>query len=355
MFLAPSRDTDPRRGRSARFELNGTVDRRADDYKINLHLVDTSSGRQTWAQTFYCPSGPERGNELDKMVQRTVSMIAEEHGILSKQITREFRKRPSVAPSAYEAILRHHNFELTHEPQAFTEALHALKKSVETDPSCALCWSYLARLCGSHWALGVPGQVTPLEEILAAARRGAELAPLDVRTHAILGFILLLADQIEPARAEAEAALELCGNSIFWHDGIGWLLTLSGDWERGPQLVRHALEVNPFPRGACYGALWLDALRRDDPLTALSAAREHAPESYFWAPLMEAVALVQNNQVEEAGKCVTDLLQLKPDFPEKAHWLITRYVKFDDLVGLIEGALQQAGLELKGQGSADQG
>ena len=346
VFLAPGRDTDPRNTRSPRFELTGTVDRRADDYKINLHLVDTNSSRQTWAQTFFCTAGPDQGNEFDKLVQRTVSMIAEEHGILSNQITRESLHHPNVAASSYEAILRHHHFELTHEPQAFAEALSALRKAVETDPSCALCWSYLARLCGTHWALGLPGPVTPFEEILAAARRGVELAPLDIRTHAILGFIHLLADQIELARSEADAALDLCGNSIFWHDGIGWLLTLAGDWEHGPQLVRQALEVNPFPRGACYGALWLDALRRNDPLTALSAAQEHAPESYFWAPLMEAVALVENNQVDEAGQCVRDLLQLKPDFPEKGHWLITRYVKVDHLVGRIEDALGEAGLAM---------
>jgi tetratricopeptide (TPR) repeat protein len=160
--------------------------------------------------------------------------------------------------------------------------------------------------------------------------------------------LLLLTDELDEARREAEAALELDGMSTFWLDTIGYLLSLSGDWERGPEILRQALEINPFPRRACHGALWLDALRQGDPAAALSAAREYAPEVYFWSPLMEAVALVANQQPDEAAAAAGRLLQIKPDFSDHGHWLITRYVKPPKLVETIERSLAEAGVSVHG-------
>jgi TolB-like protein len=345
VFLSPGMEDEPQRACPARFELAGTIALRGDDLKINLHLVDGATGRQTWAHTYFCPAGPDQGAALDKVVQTTVAMVAEEHGILSSHLSEEARQRPLADSKGYEAILRHHHFDATHEPQAFYEALTALRQAVESNSDCALCWTYLARLGGVHWSLGLPGDVIPIEESITAARCGAELAPMDVRCRVILAFVLLIVDETDQARAEAEAALQLSGRSAFWLDTIGYLLTLSGDWEKGPALIRRAVRINPFPRRSCYSALWLDAFRRDDLTEALAMAGEYAPEIHFWGPLMGAVTLVADDRADEAAAQVENLLQLKPDFADRAHWLITRYVKCPSMVQRIENALAKAGLD----------
>ena len=345
VFLSPGMEDETKRACPARFELAGTVALRGDDLKINLHLVDGATGRQTWAHTYFCPGGPDQCAALDKVVQTTVAMVAEEHGILSSHLSEEARQRPLADSKGYEAILRFHHFDATYEPQAFYEALAALRQAVESNPDCSLCWSYLARLGGLHWSMGVPGDVIPIEESIAAARRGAGLAPQDVRCRVILAFVLLIADETDQARAEAEVALQLGGRSAFWLDTIGYLLTLSGDWEKGPELIRRAVRINPFPRRSCYSALWLDAFRRDDLTEALAMAGEYAPEIHFWSPLIGAVTLVADDRADEAASHVENLLQLKPDFPDRAHWLITRYVKCPSLVQRIENALFKAGLD----------
>ncbi|MDF7822691.1 hypothetical protein P4B35_01595 [Pontiellaceae bacterium B12227] len=346
VFLSPGVTDGPKR--DARFELSGTIAQRGDDLKINLHLVDGATGRQTWANTYSCPSGPDQGTVLDEVVQASVAMIAEEHGILTIHLKEESLQRPLTDSKGYEAILRHHHFEATNEPQAFIEALAALRQAVKFNPDCALCWSYLARLGGIHWSLGVPGEFIPIEDSITAARRGVALAPQDVRSHGVLAYVLLIADETDQARSEARAALQLAGSSIFWLDTIGYLLTLAGDWEKGPQLIRNSLRINPFPRRSSYSALWLDALRRDDLAEAFATAAAYAPEMNFWSPLIEAVTLVADNRVDEAAPHIERLLQFKPDFSERGHWLITRYVKFPPLVQRIENALSKAGLDLVG-------
>ncbi len=346
VFVSPPGDAEPDDARRPQFELTGTLAPRGDDLRITLHLVETASGRQAWAHTYGCPAGPARGSALDRMVQATAATIAEEHGILASHLKECAPQRPRTEANAYEAILRYHHFELTYEPEAFAQALAALRQAVQSSPDCALCWSYLAQLGGNHWGLGLPGERIPIQDSIAAARRGTELAPLDVRSRLVLAYVLLLGDEIDEARAEADTALRLNGMSSFLLDGIGYLLTLSGDWERGPGLIREALQINPFPRRACYCALWLDALRRDDAAAALDAARRAAPVAYFWSPLMQAVALVAAGRADEAAAPIERLLAIRPDFAQSGRRLITRYVKFGELVCRIEDALETAGLAL---------
>ena len=85
-------------------------------------------------------------------------------------------------------------------------------------------------------------------------------------------------------------------------------------------------------------------------------AAEYAPEVHFWSPLMQAVSLVEDGQDDEAATQVENLLQLKPDFADRGHWLITRYVKCPALVQRIEKGLLKAGLDqLDGGGSTMEG
>lgn len=346
VFLSPGTGAESTGARLPRFELTGSLIPRGESLRITFHLLDKETGEQRWAQTFPCPDGAERGAALDQIVQTTAATVAEEHGVLASHLTKGTSQRPATDGNAYEATLRFHHFETTHEPQAFVQAFSALRQAVSANPDCAICWTYLARLGGAHWSLGTPGEVIPIEDSVDAARRGAQLAPLDVRSRVVLAWVLLLADDVEDARAEADVALEVSSMSMFWLDAVGYLLTLAGDWARGPDLIHRALRVNPFPRRACYCALWLDALRRGDPEQALAAARKSAPEAYFWSPLMQAVSLVEADRVEAAAPLIEQLLQIKPDFLQRADWLIRRFVKFDDLVGRISEALERTGLTL---------
>lgn len=346
VFLSPGMEDQPKRVCHVRFELSGTIALRGDDLKINFHLVDGTTGRQTWANTHFCPGGADLGGLLDEVVQATVGMVAEENGILSIQLREELLQRPIADSRGYEAILRHHHFEATNEPQAFVEALASLRQAVKLNPDGALCWTYLARLGGIHWSLGVPGDVIPIDDSISAARRGVALAPHDVRSRGVLAYVLLLADETDQARSEAGMALQLAGSSVFWLDSIGYLLTLAGDWERGPQLIRNSVRINPFPRRSSYSALWLDALRRDDLTEALAMAEKYAPEMNFWSPLIEAVTLVADNRVDEAASPIERLLLLKPGFADCGHWLIARHVKCAPLAQRIESLLSKAGIDL---------
>ena len=47
----------------------------------------------------------------------------------------------------------------------------------------------------------------------------------------------------------------------------------------------------------------------------------------FWSPMLRIAVLGQLNRIEEAGQSIEILKQLKPNFEEKAAYLISRFVK----------------------------
>ena len=64
----------------------------------------------------------------------------------------------------------------------------------------------------------------------------------------------------------------------------------------------------------------------------------------FWTPLLRGICLGQLERRAEAAEQITLLLELKPDFKQKARPLIQHYVKEDSVADHIMGGLLKAGL-----------
>ena len=50
---------------------------------------------------------------------------------------------------------------------------------------------------------------------------------------------------------------------------------------------------------------------------------------------------------DKAGADVEQLLLMRPNFRQRGHWFITRYVKFEELVDRIADGLEKVGLRLE--------
>ena len=70
--------------------------------------------------------------------------------------------------------------------------------------------------------------------------------------------------ELQAARDEIEQALRLNPDSLAYREIIGWLMALSGDWERGMALMRDAMERNPYCLPHVKHGLWADHLRRGE-------------------------------------------------------------------------------------------
>ena len=145
--------------------------------------------------------------------------------------------------------------------------------------------------------------------------------------------------------AKQAVALRLNRDSIFWLDAIGYLLIASGDWDRGAELIRRAVESTRFPgMSVTAGFGWTPSVATIRPQPSRRQGG-FAPPNNFWSSpdVRSGIGVRQPIRWRLRGQ-TERLLEMKPDFPERGRWHITRYVKFDDLVERVEADLARAGL-----------
>jgi hypothetical protein len=126
-------------------------------------------------------------------------------------------------------------------------------------------------------------------------------------------------------------------------------MTLCGEWERGPDLVRRALTRNPHVIPVAHHALWLAHLHRGEMEVAYQAAQQYRDPTFFLRAMMRACSLGHLGRREEARLEVAGLLAQKPDFASRGRTLIGRHVKFPDLLESVVEGLAKAGLVLDRQ------
>jgi len=171
-------------------------------------------------------------------------------------------------------------------------------------------------------------------------------SPNNQRTRLILAYARMLDNQLSAGISEAEKALSLNPNSLFFLDGIGYLLTLLGDWERGRDIIHRCMQLDP-----CYGyyvhyALWVDWMRQKKFEQACLETHHFYRPSLFWEPLMKTAASGQAGRIEEGRQAAETLLALKPDFPARGRILIGHYIKYDDIAEDIIDGLGKVGLTI---------
>lgn len=330
-----------------RFVLDGGIQRGASGVKINVNLVDLSSGLQIWGDSLKSDCDASQMIAFQEEVANSiVGRIAGEYGIIANTLSHESRQHPPSTFKPYEAMLRYYEFNAHYTAETFFSAFDALQNASREQPDCGLVWSMLARLYAVNYSLELFDLDTPLKTAVLFAERGVRLEPANQRTRVIMAFTRLFENEISAGLAEIDRALELNPNATVFLEHIGYLYILFGEYQRGPALIRKAMDVNPYYGSSAHHALWVDAVRRGDDQQAYHETLSFRAPLLFWEPLMKAAASGLLGETKTSRQAVEDLLKLKPDFAKHGRTLIERYIKFSDIVDRIREGLSKAGLEL---------
>jgi adenylate cyclase len=330
-------------GKDATFALSGRLSRDEEGPRVTARLLDCRTESQVWAETYHGEPGASFYEETARVI---AGRVASEYGVVARQLWAEQRKRPPAEPTPYGAILRSYQFFFNRDPADFAPAVEALQWAVRAQPEAGLAWVQLARLYVANYAFEVAPVETGIDEAVALAQNGVHLDPSSQRARVALAGACLVKGEIDVGRAEAEKALSLNADSLVYLEWIGWLLTLLGDWERGPALVRRSMARNPNHIPVAHHALWADHLRRGEFEEAHRAALQYRDATFFWRALMRACCLGHLGRIPEARLQVAELLAMKPDFAAHGRSLIGRLIKFPDLMDVVVVGLGKAGLEL---------
>jgi tetratricopeptide (TPR) repeat protein len=204
----------------------------------------------------------------------------------------------------------------------------------------------LARLYALNYSLELFDMETPLEKAAAFAERGVKLDPTNQRVRMTMAFILLFKNERSTGLAEVDRALQLNPNSLIILENLGYLMTLFGDWQRGPVLINQAIEQNPYYNTVVHYALWVDWVRQEEYEKAYAETLLFNRPLLFWDPLLKATNLGLLGRIEEGVKAGKDLLRCKPDFPARGRLLIRHYIKFDDIEARVIRGLKEIGIDI---------
>ena len=331
----------------ARFILDGSILEDRTGIKVTVYLTDTKTGKQIWGESHRSNVDAAQLIAFQEDVARVVATkIVSESGIISKTLSVESKNKPPTALTTYEAILRFYEYDQTLTPESFSRAMQALKRAASMEPDCGQVWTLLARLYANIYSLDFPGFDNPLEKAIEFAEKGAHIEPNNQRSVATLALVHFYSNELSAAIKESHRALALNPNSLFTVDGIGYIMTLSGEWEQGLTLIRKTIKLNPYYRNVVHYALWVDRLRREDYEGAYSETMSLRRPAVFWYPLAKAATLGLLGRDEEGKQFAENLLKLKPDFPSRGRLLIGHYIKFEEILDRVVDGLRKAGLNL---------
>ena len=332
----------------ARFVVDGTVQKDTSAIKVTVSLIDNSTNIKIWGESHQSDLQAVQLISFQEEVAKAIAgKISCEDGIISRTLSTESRNKLPSDLKTYEAMLRYYEYDQSLTPESFLRAMEALTLAADNEPECGQVLSMLGRLHANIYSLELPGyETTNLEKAIAFAEKGVLLNPDNQRARAILGFVRMLDNDIPGALAETELAFNFNPNSLFILDGIGYLMTLLGEWERGPALIRKAMALNPYHKPVVHYALWLNCFRRKEYQQAHLETQRLKRPSVFWDPLAKAVTLGLLGRYKEGKHFVKNLLELKPDFSERGRILIGHYIKFDDIVERVIEGLHRVGLKI---------
>lgn len=253
--------------------IEGSVQRSKDRVRITAQLIDASSDRHLWADTY------------DRSVQDVLSLQAE----VARAIAGQVRARvtaaeavrlgnsPTVNPDAHEAYLlgRYHLARLTSD--SIPRAIEYFQKAIRLDPTFALGHAALSNAYrqADIWAgIGVGKHAS---EVRSFALKAIELDPDLAEAHFALGGVKFQYDWDWPGtEASYRKALELNPNLANAYAMFSYYLVAMGRFDEAISSARRATELDPLsPENiADLGRTLYRARRYDEAIASYRRALE---------------------------------------------------------------------------------
>jgi serine/threonine protein kinase/tetratricopeptide (TPR) repeat protein len=326
----------------ARYVMEGSLRHAGSQLRVAVQLVDASSGGHLWAETYNRPFDPTAIFALqDDLVPRIVSTCADHFGVLARAISEAVREKPASELTPYEALMRGFGYHFRLSPDEHANAREVLERAVERAPANADCWAMLSWLYSHEHAHGFNPRPGSLDRALAAARRAVDLAPSNHLAYQALAVVLFFRKDTAGCLSAAERSLAL--NPLDGSNEAIFLITFTGDWDRGCALIRRAMELNPHhPRWYAW-VLGVNEYRRANDRAAVDEIVKGNVPDTFWRSAVLAAAYGQLGEFEAARDALRDLLTQKEDFARSGEELLCKWYDPPLVKRLMEG-LGKAGL-----------
>jgi adenylate cyclase len=207
----PAKVQDVGRELGVKYILEGSARKTADRVRINVQLVDASTGDQVWTQRY-----DRQLHDIfalqDEIVQSLVATLNLQLTVLQRGWVLPQRTKNL---EAYDYFLRGFEYFLSPTPDGLAKGRKMFEKSVQLDPGYANAYGAMAfsYFLGSIWQFDKdPGVLDHAAELVEKA---IALDDSYSDSYAVRGWIEALKDQHDRAIADCKRAVSLDPNSAF--------------------------------------------------------------------------------------------------------------------------------------------
>lgn len=277
--------------------LDGTIQRWGEQIRVNVRLIDVSSGAALWGGTF------DEDYRNIFIVQDNISTKVAD--ALSTKLTNpgtaESKKGTSDA-EAYRFYLQARLYQFKSTPHELRQSIAFYRRAIEIDPGYAQAYAGMA---DAYRTLPITSDVAAREafpESKAAAQKALGLDPELADAYVALGYVSGWFEwDWKTAESEMRKALALEPNTPDAHRGLSILMTVQDRHGEAVEEMRRARELDPLslPANALEAQALHYAGRDQEAIERLNKTFEIDPN--FWiARIILARIYIGQNQLENA-------------------------------------------------------
>ena len=306
---------DVARDLGVRYVLEGGVQPIDDTLRINVSLIDATTGRNVWAERYERP----RRNVFAVQEEITRSVAAAVgSGALERAELERIARFPTDNLQAYDLYLRGVAYGKRKTKEDNLLARQMFEKAIQVDPHYARAMAD----CSLTYLNDIfRGWTNSREEWMQEAERLA-LRAIEIDSSEPWGFVTLgLVYQLKSQNDEVlplfEKAHALNPNDYYVKEALGYAVTYGGSAERGVELLEQAQRLNPHhtedhPR--TLGIAYFFARRYQDAIAVWNRITSR-PSSAYW--LYKAATYAQLGRLDEAHAAIVEALKFEPDLTLK--------------------------------------
>jgi adenylate cyclase len=228
-----------------RYVLEGSVRRAKDRVRINVQLIDSTTGGHIWAER-YDGKIDDLFAFQDKITRRIVAALTVKLTVAEEK---QFALKETNNAEAYDAFLRGWAHYLRETPDNFVMAIQYLEDAIKFDPNYGRAYAALSLIYWQSWKrlwhvkIGLflwHDARFQAEKFLKKAMKNP--TPL---AHQVNSMVFLQLQRHEEAIAEAEQAISMDPNDADSYIALASALVLSGRPKESLQLIKDAMRLNP--------------------------------------------------------------------------------------------------------------
>jgi serine/threonine protein kinase/cytochrome c-type biogenesis protein CcmH/NrfG len=282
--------------------LEGSVQKAADQVRVNVQLIKAQTDSHLWADTY-----DRKLTDIFSVESEIAKGIAESLQVkLTGSEEQALAVKPTNNPEAYDAYLRGLAFQVrsSYSIDLVGKAIDSYERAVQVDPNFALAWARLSRAHALVYSIRADTTAARRDAAKNALQNAQKLQPNSPETLLALGYYqyLVLRD-FGLAKTTFRLVSKMLPGSSEVPSALAAVTRREGNWDESVAYLEQGLALDPRNAELLNGAAWTYVVLRQFPaaLRLYDRAFDVLPDEPNLLAMKARVYLAEGNLQEAAN------------------------------------------------------